>query len=242
MTTQDRDPHLHRFLARLTRLELPSTTNPYDRTREGRRRLGNLRHYLSHYRPPVSPLLEEGGGGRCDVLLVAEAFGYRGGRVTGVPLTSEAVIDTHPRFRHCFPDIVDAYIPCREKGAHRTESTASIVWRLFDELELDVAPCCWNIVPLHPFDVDAGLWSNRTPTRREIDTGAEFAVDLIDLLRPSLIIAVGKCASRGLSTAGIDHVAVRHPSQGGANLFREQMREILLGQEEIDERVRVPCP
>jgi len=217
MTTKDSDPHLDRFLTRLAALRLPATSNPYDRTREGRRRLATVRRYLAHYRPP----------NRCDMLLVAEAFGYRGGRVTGVPLTSEAVIEAHPRFRQCFATLVDAYVPCRELGAQRTESTASIVWRLFDDLALDVVPCCWNIVPVHPYDPHAGPWSNRPPTRREIDAGAPFAVDLIDLLHPRVIVAVGKCASRGLSKAGIDHITVRHPSQGGANLFREQMRNIL---------------
>lgn len=205
------DRQLDKFLTQLSRLKLPNTTNPFDHTREGRRRIGNLRGYLQHFRPPHS----------CDILLVAEAYGYRGGRVTGVPLSSESVIAEHPHFRKCFPTLADNYQPCRERGALSTEATASIVWKLFDEM--DVRPCCWNIVPVHPYDPARGQWSNRPPTKGEIDAGVPFAVKIIELLHPTKVIAVGKCAARGLTQAGIDHAVVRHPSQGGANIFRVQM-------------------
>ena len=230
------DPDLDRFLARLARLRLPNTTNPYDRTREGRRRLGNLRQYLAHFRSQDSSPSRFGRGGEeragvgpntCDVLLIAEAYGYRGGRVTGVPLSSEAVIEGDAAFRRWFPTLVDTYEPCREGGAKKTEATASIVWRLFASLDLAAPPCCWNIVPVHPFDPERGQWSNRTPTRAEIDAGSVYCRDLIDLLKPRQVVAVGKCAARGLSIAGIDHLTIRHPSQGGATLFRTQLTQIL---------------
>jgi hypothetical protein len=50
------------------------------------------------------------------------------------------------------------------------------------------------------------------------------------LLQPKLIVAVGRCADRGLTSAGVEHVSVRHPSQGGANAFREQLSSILAGK------------
>jgi uracil-DNA glycosylase len=211
----DRD--LDRFIGRLSGLRLPNTTNPYDRTREGRRRLSNLRCYLSHFRPPH----------QCGVLLVAEAYGYRGGRVTGVPLTSESIIESHPHFTRCFPVLSTSYEPCHEPGAQRTETTASIVWRLFADLGLDPPPCCWNIVPVHPYAKDGGPWSNRPPTASEIAIGSAFTHDLVRLLKPDHVIAVGRCADRGLTRAGIDHAIVRHPSQGGATQFRTQLALIL---------------
>lgn len=236
------DRELESFLLRLSRLRLPGTTNPYDRSREGLRRRENLRHYLAHFRPPNA----------CDILLVAEACGYRGGRVTGVPLTSEAVVREDIHFRRSFPRLAASYEDCREPGALHAEATASIVWRVFAELGADATdprmpPCCWNIVPVHPYDPAKGPWSNRPPTRAEIALGREYCRELIALLRPRRIVAVGKCAVRGLTDAGIDHLGVRHPSQGGARLFRRQLIEIAEAYPcaaQVDTRmtaVRVSC-
>ena len=80
------------------------------------------------------------------VLLVGEAPGFRGARISGVPFTSERQLT----------------------GAGPAESTATIVQRALAELDLDVL--CWNVVPTHP----GTERSNRRPTRPEVEASREF--------------------------------------------------------------------
>src|ERR687895_781699 len=82
---------------------------------------------------------------RADILLVAEAPGYRGTRVSGVPLTSERQLT----------------------GAGPAEATATIVHRVLAELGLADAVLLWNVVPTHPFRRGEPR-SNRSPRRGEI--------------------------------------------------------------------------
>lgn len=179
-------------------------------------------HHLQLY---LEQQLERG----CKTILIAEAFGYRGGRVTGVPLTSERIVQTNTLFQNRFPALAAAYECCREPEALQTEATASIAWKVFEN-GMAAVPLCWNIVPVHPYHPERGIWSNRPPRPSEIAAGAPFAKRLIALFEPERIVAVGRCAERGLAGAGIDAVTVRHPSNGGARLFREQMLEILNGR------------
>jgi len=208
------------FIRDLRRLDWPQTSNPYHA--EGPiRKPANLR--AEHLRIYLESFLERG----CKVMLIAEAFGYRGGRVTGVPLTSERIILENERFRREFPRLATAYTPCCEVDAPQGEATASIVWKLLEQVSVGQAPLCWNVVPAHPYNEERGIWSNRPPKQSEVTAGAIFAKRLIAIMKPEIVVAVGRHAERGLAEAGITAIAVRHPSNGGARQFTNQMQDIL---------------
>jgi uracil-DNA glycosylase len=90
---------------------------------------------------------------RCDApfLLVAEAPGYRGTRVSGVPLTSERLLT----------------------GRGPAEATATIVHRVLAELGLEEDVLLWNVVPTHPHRAGRPE-SNRPPTSREVEAARPF--------------------------------------------------------------------
>jgi len=209
------------FIQDLRRLDWPQTSNPYRMKGRARRaaeqRTEHLRIYLKTFQERA-----------CGVMLVAEAFGYRGGRVTGVPLTSERIIQENLRFRDEFPALAASYVPCAETGAPQGEATASIVWKLLENVPAGQAPLCWNVVPVHPFNEERGMWSNRSPKRHEVAAGAVFAKRLIAFMKPATIVAVGRHAEHGLAEAGITAIAARHPSNGGARQFADQVKDILL--------------
>ena len=106
------------------------------------------------------------------MLLVAEAPGYRGARVSGIPLTSERQLT----------------------GAGPAEATATVVHRTLAELGLADRVLLWNVVPTHPGDER----SNRRPTRAEIEAGLPFA---LELGRGRRVVAVGRIAHQAFGGA-----------------------------------------
>jgi uracil-DNA glycosylase len=124
------------------------------------------------------------------VLLVGEAPGYRGARISGIPFTSERQL----------------------VGSGPAEATATIVQQVLAELDLAERTLLWNIVPTHPH-LPGRPDSNRRPTRCEVAGGRPF----LERLRTGRdVIAVGRLAAVALPGAP----AVRHPSRGGAAAFR----------------------
>jgi uracil-DNA glycosylase len=109
-------------------------------------------------------------------LLVGEAAGYRGARVSGIPFTSERQLTGHGP----------------------AEATATIVHRVLAELELERQVLLWNVVPTHPGTES----SNRRPTRAEIEAGLPF---LALLARGRWVIPVGRVAHAALGGEYVRH-------------------------------------
>jgi uracil-DNA glycosylase len=110
------------------------------------------------------------------ILLVGEAPGYRGARVSGVPFTSERQLT----------------------GEGPAEATATIVHCVLAELGLDEDVLLWNVVPTHP----GTATSNRVPSSAEIRRGAAFAERLAASRR---VIAVGRVAAGALGAPYVRH-------------------------------------
>jgi uracil-DNA glycosylase len=126
-----------RFVERLTSARIGRTFNFYRDGVNADVRRARLYEYLeAHHHTPL--------------LLVGEAAGYRGARVSGLPFTSERQLT----------------------GSGPSEASATIVRRTLAELDLDAL--CWNVVPTHP----GTETSNRRPTRAEILSSRPFLEEL----------------------------------------------------------------
>jgi uracil-DNA glycosylase len=110
------------------------------------------------------------------VLLVGEAAGYRGARVSGIPFTSERQLT----------------------GLGPAEATATIVHRVLAELGLTGRVLLWNLVPTHP----GTAASNRAPTSAEIRAAAPF---LDELARGRTVVPVGRLAHAALGGDYVRH-------------------------------------
>jgi uracil-DNA glycosylase len=142
------------FVEELAAAEIGATFNFY---RDGER-ANLLRRRLATY------LAAHTGA---PILLVGEAPGYRGARVSGVPFTSERQLT----------------------GTGPAEATATIVRDVLRELQLERDVLCWNVVPTHPGTPS----SNRPPTNAEIEAGRRF---LDRLAAKRRVVAVGRLAER----------------------------------------------
>lgn len=158
-------------------------------------------------------------------LLLMEAPGYRGCRLTGVPVASRrilleggAALDLFGR-EAGFRDVGDC-------GFERVygEQSATIVWGALAELR--ALPLIWNAFPFHPHRAGNPL-SNRKPRRAELALGADFIQRLLALWTFEQIIAVGNVAHQMLGKAGIACHKLRHPANGGKHEFVAGLRALL---------------
>jgi uracil-DNA glycosylase len=113
---------------------------------------------------------------RARFVLVGEAAGYRGARVSEIPFTSERQVT----------------------GSGPAESTATIVHRVLAQLAIEEDVLLWNVVPTHP----GTETSNRRPTGEEIRASRPF---LEELVRGRQAIAVGRVAAAALGGPYVRH-------------------------------------
>ena len=101
--------------------------------------------------------------------------------------------------------------------------SGTIVHRVLRELGAELEVVLWNTVPTHPYRAGEPL-SNRRPTTDEITAGSVFVERAIEIIRPAVVIAVGRVAE---SVLGERASYVRHPANGGGAAFAEGLRAIL---------------
>ena len=171
--------------------------------------------------------------GRARYLLLAEAIGYQGGHFSGIPMTSERLLLGGLSHKGILPGDVFRLSPCRTsaervKPEGFTEPTATIVWGFVKDKGLDPRSLVlWNAFPWHPYRPDKGLLSNRTPSDEELADGHRVLRQMLTLGKFEQVIAVGRKSAAQLETLGIEACEVRHPANGGAGKFREQMSRIM---------------
>lgn len=175
--------------------------------------------------------------GKARILLIAEACGYQGGHFSGIAMTCERMLlDLHP--------VVDSTMVLGHQGNRTSrkenpllkpiqqakgfnEPTDSVVWSAC--LEAGLGPndfLLWNIFPFHPYK-KGNLLTNRTPADDELAAGLACTRSLLSLTGPLPIFAIGKKSENTLTEAGFSVTGLRHPANGGANIFRSQLKEAL---------------
>ncbi len=192
-----------RFIAALARAEV--SDRAHNQYADSTIRRANLRRYLAAM-DAIGP----------DTLLVGEAPSHRGGRLTGIPFVSETVL--------CSGVVPGSgYRKATPGDQLSTEASATMVWSTIRDIE--PLPMLWNAFPFHPFDRGKPQ-SNRMPAAAELGQGRQFLLALIRLFGFRRVVAIGNHASNSLTQLGIEHVKVRHPSQGGKQKFVDGMARL----------------
>lgn len=156
------------------------------------------------------------------IILVGEAPGYRGCRLTGVPFTSEHLLMNNINGLEIFGR-ENGYRLALEKDKLLKEATATIIWNTL--VQYDMMVLSWNAFPFHPHKKDNGE-SNRTPLKKELLIGEKPLLQMIEMFNIEKVVAMGNKAEESLNKLGINCEKVRHPAQGGKNEFVEGMRMI----------------
>lgn len=153
-------------------------------------------------------------------ILVGEAAGYQGCKVSGIPFTSERLLN----------EGVIPRITCESRLTSRarpwSEPSATTVWGTLHALGIAEQCVLWNAYPWHPHKTGE-RHSNRTPTPVERAAGVPVVREFLALFPRAHVFAVGRNAEAALGELDIPATALRHPSMGGARRFRDQLRRAL---------------
>jgi len=202
------------FVDRLASVETgPGCANFFDYALPGNaQRRRNLAIYLQE-------MLDR----RPNVLLVGEAPGYRGMRITGVPFTNRTMFQGSANAFGLFGPGKGYVLPANAAGI-AAEPTATVMWDVLAELEF--LPLLWSACPWHTH-VPGRPLSNRTPTASEAALGTPFWQELTDIFPIDTVVAVGNVAHRSLRRSGLDVPKIRHPAHGGRSGFKRGLQELL---------------
>lgn len=151
-----------------------------------------------------------------DALWIGRDLGHRGGRRTGLALTDDVHVPIHAaRWK--------ISIERATTGSIMAERTAAVIWTML--VSVPAAVFLWNVFPLHPHEPN-DPFTNRSHRQKERMAGEALLAELITMLRPRRLVAIGNDAAKVADRfAGVsDVVQVRHPSYGGQTEFIDQIR------------------
>jgi len=202
------------FVEALGILDFENTFNPYS----NRCAVHDLDDAPWRRSQMLRSMLEAATKLEIDSIWIGRDLGYRGGRRTGLALTDDVHIHAHA-------ERWGVSIERPTKGEAVAERTAAVVWSVLSQIEASVF--LWNVFPLHPHESD-DPFSNRSHNSCERRAGEELLFQLILLLKPCRLIAIGNDAARTAHRLAYrqEVVQVRHPSYGGQKQFLAQVREL----------------
>ncbi len=230
----EREKEIKQFVASLADFESPNVFNPWrdfdprydaDASAPSVRRQ-NLEKYLL-------PRL-----GRAKYIVVAEAVGYQGGRFTGIAITCERMmLGLHPSVPaeaifsgaagRTSSSTSEYILKTTQKEKGFNEPTDTVVWGAILENGLNPYDVLlWNIFPFHPHKTEEAL-TNRTPTPQELEWGWPYTKRLLELNGPAKVVAVGQKAAQTMASFSVPAIALRHPANGGAGLYRAGFKEVI---------------
>ena len=202
------------FVEALGALDFDNTFNPYSKRcavhdlHDAPRRRSELLHAM----------LEAAVEREIDAIWIGRDLGYRGGRRTGLALTDDVHLYAHAQRW-------GVSVERPTKGEAVAERTAAVIWSILSHIKAPVF--LWNVFPLHPHELD-DPFSNRSHNSHERKAGEELLFQLIHLLKPRRLIAIGNDAALTAHRLADHHevIKVRHPSYGGQTQFLTQVREL----------------
>lgn len=194
---------IEKLISTISQKEDFSNVNNIYKGKENLSRKNNLKYYLE------TMLIQNP-----KFLILGEAPGHKGCGITGIPFTSEVIINKHPFFKSGKFEVHN------NLENLQTESTSTIVWNVLSEL--NSIPLLWNIFPFHPHK-ENNLQSNRKPIAIEIEYGKTIVDELLNIfnIKSENIISVGRTPESKYGNY------LRHPSFGGKIDFENGIKEKL---------------
>ena len=215
------------FVEALRKLKFEDTFNPYS----DQCTVHDLYDAPSIRSKTLGVVLEAATQREIDSLWIGRDLGYGGGRRTGLAFTDDVHLRKH----------VERWgVPFERptKGKEVQERTATAVWSILLQIKKPVF--LWNVFPLHSHNT-GNPRSNRPHNTHERKAGEKLLSQLIHLLEPHRLIAVGRDAEKVAHSLRDGHevIYVRHPAYGGQKEFRAKMCALYsLGKGRTVEKLR----
>ena len=165
--------------------------------------------------------LEAAAKEEVDAIWLGRDLGYLGGRRTGIAFTDDAHFGQHA-------ERWGLKLSFERPTAGRPlakERTATVVWGVLRRIDPGTRIFLWNVFPLHPHK-PGNPRSNRRHNKLERDAGEGLLQELIALIQPRRLIAIGRDAAVTAARMKHCHAAVRHPSYGGHAQFVAQLADL----------------
>lgn len=202
------------FVAALAGLKLKYAFNPYSE----RCHVHDIENAPDLRRELLLKILTAAVDHEIDAIWIGRDLGYRGGRRTGLAFTDDLHVEAHAQRWQLAAQRTTF-------GAAFQERTAATIWATLDRIKLPIF--LWNVFPLHPHQPE-NEFSNRPHTKSERYLGEELLAELVLMLRPRRLVAIGNDASKAARKINGDHVLAecRHPSYGGQKMFISQVNQL----------------
>jgi Uracil DNA glycosylase superfamily len=202
------------FVNSLQGLKFENVFNPYS----DRCTVHDLEDAPSRRSKALLELLETAVATEIDAVWIGRDLGHRGGRRTGLALTDDVHLTIHATRWNIS-------IERATTGSMVAERTAAVIWSML--VQVPVAVFLWNVFPLHPHE-PGDPFSNRSHRPHERAVGEALLVELVEMLRPRRLVAIGNDAAKAAFrlAAITEAVQVRHPSYGGQSDFVRQVRSL----------------